>query len=233
MGLFSRKPKNPLLEKAEQERKAIREKYGVGKSYGCGVIWYHGGLMGIPDSLKNNLVCADAFESGILFDVTPDFDSEYRYYYQFIPMSDIINYQIKNEVEIQKDVTLPRVLLLGILSLAAQKATKTGTRFLLINYQNAGITKQALFSASITDANLTSFESGIRKAKKQYLDSPRAVKDAQEAEAKQKERPAVAAADTSSTDIPGQIEKLADLLKKGILTQEEFASKKAELLARI
>jgi hypothetical protein len=34
-------------------------------------------------------------------------------------------------------------------------------------------------------------------------------------------------------DIPGEIGKLADLRDRGILTEEEFASKKAELLARM
>lgn len=38
---------------------------------------------------------------------------------------------------------------------------------------------------------------------------------------------------TDESDVSAQIEKLADLLKKGILTEEEFSSKKAELLARI
>jgi hypothetical protein len=39
--------------------------------------------------------------------------------------------------------------------------------------------------------------------------------------------------DATSVDIPAKLEKLADLLAKGILTQEEFSAKKAELLARM
>ena len=35
------------------------------------------------------------------------------------------------------------------------------------------------------------------------------------------------------TDIPAQIEKLADLKDKGIITDEEFQQKKQELLDRI
>jgi Short C-terminal domain len=39
---------------------------------------------------------------------------------------------------------------------------------------------------------------------------------------------------TSSTDEPfAKIERLADLRRKGILTEEEFAAKKAELLSRL
>ncbi len=37
----------------------------------------------------------------------------------------------------------------------------------------------------------------------------------------------------SATDIPEEIKKLADLHEQGILTDEEFSTKKAELLARI
>jgi hypothetical protein len=36
-----------------------------------------------------------------------------------------------------------------------------------------------------------------------------------------------------TVDVAGQIEKLADLRAKGILTEDEFAGKKAELLARL
>ena len=35
------------------------------------------------------------------------------------------------------------------------------------------------------------------------------------------------------TDIFAKIERLADLQKKGILTPDEFATKKAELLSRL
>jgi hypothetical protein len=41
------------------------------------------------------------------------------------------------------------------------------------------------------------------------------------------------AATTQETDIFGKIERLADLQKKGILSSEEFAAKKAELLSRL
>lgn len=37
----------------------------------------------------------------------------------------------------------------------------------------------------------------------------------------------------ATDDIPGQIQKLADLRDAGILTEEEFASKKKELLAKM
>jgi hypothetical protein len=41
------------------------------------------------------------------------------------------------------------------------------------------------------------------------------------------------AATTQETDIFSKIERLADLQKKGILSSEEFAAKKAELLSRL
>jgi hypothetical protein len=41
------------------------------------------------------------------------------------------------------------------------------------------------------------------------------------------------AATAQETDIFSKIERLADLQKKGILSSEEFAAKKAELLSRL
>jgi hypothetical protein len=41
------------------------------------------------------------------------------------------------------------------------------------------------------------------------------------------------AATVQEADIFGKIERLADLQKKGILSSEEFATKKAELLSRL
>ena len=41
------------------------------------------------------------------------------------------------------------------------------------------------------------------------------------------------AATAQETDIFAKIERLADLQKKGILSSEEFAAKKAELLSRL
>jgi hypothetical protein len=38
---------------------------------------------------------------------------------------------------------------------------------------------------------------------------------------------------SQGNDIPAQIKKLAELKEAGILTEEKFASKKAELLARM
>ena len=46
--------------------------------------------------------------------------------------------------------------------------------------------------------------------------------------------PAPSRAETAQeTDIFAKIERLADLQKKGILSPEEFAAKKAELLSRL
>jgi hypothetical protein len=45
--------------------------------------------------------------------------------------------------------------------------------------------------------------------------------------------PPPAAVTATDDEIFSRIERLADLRQKGILTEEEFASKKAELLARL
>lgn len=232
MGLFHKKPKNPILEKAEQESRAywdeLRAKY---KLIDCHFAYYNGGFPNISDMFKDREFTINIFDGGILFDIGPDLGTNYQYYKYFLPMKNLFNYSVKTVSEIKKDVTLPRVLVLGVLSLAAQKKTEAGTNYLIINFTDNGQECHTIFSGDLTHGMIRETAEAIGKAKEMYLNSPQAIKDAQETEAKQKEQPV--AAETDSPDIPGQIEKLSDLFKKGILTQEEFTAKKAELLARI
>jgi hypothetical protein len=232
MGLFHKKPKNPILEKAEQERNIFRADLNAKyKRYNMGTCMYHGGLPCFGEEMKNHTIEFDTYSGGVLFEAGPTVSTNYIYYHYFLPISKIVNYSERDLAQIKRDVTLPRVLVLGVLSLAVQKKTETGTSYLLINYRDSNEVKQSLFSNDVNSDAFSHIERDIDKAKKQYLNSPQAVKDAQEAEAKQKEQPV--AAETDSPDIPGQIERLSDLFKKGILTEQEFNSKKAELLAKI
>jgi hypothetical protein len=48
-----------------------------------------------------------------------------------------------------------------------------------------------------------------------------------------KEAPAATSTEAVEPDVVGQIQKLAELKEAGILTEEEFSSKKQELLARM
>lgn len=234
MGLFSRKPKNPMLEKSlaqtRQEFQELKNKYELLCDHEA---YYQGGIPGFWDAFKDRGVSITVFDSGLYFSFGPDLSTDYRHYKYFLLIKDLINCSVNTISQIKKDVTLPRVLVLGVLSLAAQKKTVTGTNYLILNFMDKGQECHAIFSDDITHGMINELARKINKAKKQYLDSPQAIKDAQEAEAKQKEPPAASVAEAKPVDIPGQIEKLADLLKKGILTEEEFSSKKAELLARI
>ena len=64
-------------------------------------------------------------------------------------------------------------------------------------------------------------------------DARRLVDDARTRTGKQFERASVPTAAPANTDVMDQLAKLGDLHKAGILTDDEFSAKKAELLARL
>lgn len=77
--------------------------------------------------------------------------------------------------------------------------------------------------------------SGAKREIKNVMtdDARRLVDDARTRTGRQFERASAPAAAPASTDIMGQLAKLGELHKAGILTDEEFSAKKAELLARL
>ncbi|SHG89556.1 hypothetical protein [Tepidibacter thalassicus] len=84
-----------------------------------------------------------------------------------IPYDNIKNISMKTDEQISKDVTLTRVLALGIFALAAKKKTKVVTNYLLIDYDANGIECTAVF----TGDKLPKVVSKISKARQKYLKS--------------------------------------------------------------
>lgn len=62
-----------------------------------------------------------------------------------IPLSRLTRYEIKTETEIQKDVTLMRLLTLGILAFGVKKKTKTEAQFLILSYTQNGVEVNCIF----------------------------------------------------------------------------------------
>lgn len=77
----------------------------------------------------------------------------------------IIDYKIQSETEISKDVTIPRVLALGILALVAKKETKTTNQFLILTLIEKGIKIQCVFGQHSENDNLYDIITEINRFK--------------------------------------------------------------------
>jgi hypothetical protein len=62
-----------------------------------------------------------------------------------IPVENILRIESKTEEEIQKDITIPRILLGGILALAKPKKTEIKRQYLYLSYIDSGVQIDCLF----------------------------------------------------------------------------------------
>jgi hypothetical protein len=137
----------------------------------------------------------------------------------YIPAESILKAEFKNEEQISKDVTLTRLLALGIFAFALKKKTSIHINFLTVTYiTEEGIENTIVFQTKNAGA-LASAIMKIRQEKATGMPQLSPVENAVDSPA--------------NNDIPAQIRKLAELKNDGILSEAEFEQKKAELLARI
>lgn len=122
-------------------------------------------------------------------------------------------------VDTAERMTLTRVLLVGIFAFGLKKKDK----FLKLDFQDDTGTGVSVVLGKGVGCDIPTLQGRISKAKHDYFAScPQAVVvEAEPVEAK------------GTTDVSATIEKLAQLREKGILTEEEFQQKKAELLSRL
>ncbi|HHW00189.1 MAG TPA: SHOCT domain-containing protein [Clostridiaceae bacterium] len=169
-------------------------------------------LGGHPDIAQRTIGNIYVNKKGIFFDVPLSTG------YIHIPIQNIIKSEFKNEEQISKDVTLTRLLAFGIFAFGLKKKRKEVLTYLVVAYNEDGIENTIIFESK----NASAVASAIIKARQLYAkENPQAqVSDS--------------AADGSTAQvIPEQIKKLAELKEQGILTQEEFENKKADLLSRM
>ncbi|WP_061306764.1 SHOCT domain-containing protein [Clostridium botulinum] len=152
----------------------------------------------------------DIYEKGIVF--VPSVKS-YKFVGFSIPLEDVINVEYKESKDIEKDVTMTRLLLLGIYAFGAKKKKVENHNYLILTCNQNGIENKIIFES----LNATLLVSDILKARR---DSGITSKECNNATDKQ-------------DNILEQIKKLGELKDSGILTKEEFDKKKTELLARI
>jgi hypothetical protein len=132
-----------------------------------------------------------------------------------IPWDEIADIAIEGPEEAQSRFTATRLVALGPLGLAFKKDRKGSKEAIITVTTQSG--DEAIFHLAKTLPREIS-----PKLEPLAIQARRANKSTEPVQPIQTE-----------PDIAGQIEKLADLRDKGILSEEEFASKKAELLARM
>lgn len=129
-----------------------------------------------------------------------------------IPLENIINVEYKNETDIEKDVTLTRLLVLGIFAFGAKKKKVEKHDYLIVTYNENGIENKIIFEPS--HCSPSALVSEILKLRSNIEIVNIRDKD-------------------NNEDITDKIRKLSALKDEGILTEEEFNNKKKELLSKI
>lgn len=162
---------------------------------------YCGGIPEMPKvGMVNIVVLGDRIE------IVRGFQKNLKIYFQ-----DIRSASLKTEDQISKDVTLTRLLTLGIFAFGAKKKRKSTSNYLLIDYNSGGIDCTAVF----TGDSIPKVSSNIAMARQKYLaDNP--VLNA--------------GSSMGDSDVYSEIERFFDLKEKGIITENEFDAKKKQLL---
>jgi len=207
MGLFG-SPENK--KEAKNAKKLAKEEFMTdAKLFTTAICDYLGGHPDIEQRTIGNIFVN---KKGLFFDAS----MSPKYFY--IPIQNIIKSEFKNEEQISKDVTLTRLLAFGIFAFGLKKKRKEVQNYLVVTYDENGIENTIILESK----NASALASAIIKARQLY------------AKENPQEQVLDHAADKSAAeDIPGQIKKLAELMEQGILTQEEFENKKADLLSRM
>lgn len=193
--------------KAKKENNdALVKKMKSGKILFNGVVKYAGGHRELSKACDGNLVIT---EGGLFF--RPGLTQILH-----IPIENIINAEHVDDTQISKDVTLTRLLLVGIFAFGLKKKRKEEHHFIVIKHSDLGMECKLIFE---------------HKKAPQCI---AAIMQAKQLMGVSSNKPKTITSDNLETsDIPEQIRRLSELKEEGILSEEEFQNKKIELLARM
>jgi len=192
------------IKDAKKRKKKIKE-LGAEKQYSFGKYLY--GMKGT--NLMGSVECVE-IKNEFVFLVGSDEIGR-------IPVESISNIWVEDKSQVSSRFTATRIATLGIFALAAKKKQTTPSFYLTIEWRTGDLTNNAIFEfSSLAEANIVN--NNLREKIDKVL----------------KERPTEQPPSVSSKeDILNQIEKLAEMKNKGILTEEEFNQKKKELLDKM
>ncbi len=131
-----------------------------------------------------------------------------------IPYTNIYDVQLQTEEQVSKDVTLTRLLLIGVFAFGAKKKTKTVNYCLVIDYEKDGIRTKGVFSGESCNKIYGEITTWRQKALQ---------KQGTQAEP-------TAPTTNQTTDPAAEIAKYKSLLDSGAITPDEYEAKKKQLL---
>lgn len=82
-----------------------------------------------------------------------------------IPINQITRYEIKTESEIQKDVTLTRLLALGIFAFGLKKKTEINNTYLILSYMQNNVPIDCIFKNTVNNQQLGNIISTLNRLK--------------------------------------------------------------------
>jgi len=82
-----------------------------------------------------------------------------------IPINQITRYELKIESEIQKDVTLARLLALGILAFGLKKKTEINNTYLILSYVQNNVPIDCIFKNAVNNQQLGNIISTLNRLK--------------------------------------------------------------------
>ena len=82
-----------------------------------------------------------------------------------IPINQITRYELKTESEIQKDVTLTRLLALGIFAFGAKKKTEINNTYFILSYVQNNVPIDCIFKNTVNNQQLGNIISTLNRLK--------------------------------------------------------------------
>jgi len=82
-----------------------------------------------------------------------------------IPINQITRYELKTESEIQKDVTLTRLLALGIFAFGLKKKTEINNTYLILSYMQNNVPIDCIFKNTVNNQQLGNIISTLNRLK--------------------------------------------------------------------
>ena len=82
-----------------------------------------------------------------------------------IPINQITRYEIKTESEIQKDVTLTRLLALGIFAFGLKKKTEINNTYLILSYVQNNVPIDCIFKNTVNNQQLGNIINTLNRLK--------------------------------------------------------------------
>lgn len=220
MGLFDKdkisemadKAKNSIKEtyaevKAEDERK---KKLGLLKNT-IVKLDYKGGHPSLPKEKECTLKITN-----------DDMTISYGFSSATIEFGNIKGINYENAEQISRRITAVRMLALGPFALAFKKKTKDSEKYLTVEFIENGIDGAVLFGGKkVQEAYTKVFERYSNFKTRQELENADSIEP---------EESEIDIGNSFSTDPFEKLKKLKELLDMGIISQEEFDTKKKELL---